>query len=125
MAAVSRGGGGGRTSDLLALNWEHIDTAEWKYLYMPRPKTARRRGQKWVKIEMKPLVRHFLQKWGEYKTKPSGEAPSGDTPVFGTHRGRKDERQGQGRARRVPRRLVRQDLAPRAEARRRHARGVV
>ena len=30
MAAVSRGSGGGRTSDLLALNWEHIDTAEWK-----------------------------------------------------------------------------------------------
>jgi integrase len=87
MAIMSRECGGPRTSDLLALEWRHIDTEKWEWCYIPRPKTARSKGQKWIRIGMPPATVHWLKLWWMKSGRPSGTAP-----VFPTYRkGRKSD----------------------------------
>ncbi len=70
--------GGGRTSDVHAAKWAHVDTTTFAWAITPRPKTRRSTKKKPpVKLVLDPEVGQFLKAWFE-----ASGCPSTDKPVF-------------------------------------------
>jgi integrase len=78
LAVISRTLGGMRTSDLHAWTWQHIDTANWREAFVPRPKTRKKTKDKQRPHELPELAAKYLKEWWMACGRPTGS-----TPVFG------------------------------------------
>lgn len=78
---------GGRISDVYAWRFEHIDLAEWRDAFVPRPKTDKDEDDSARHELPEPFVPHLIS-WWERRGKPT------EGPVFPVRRG---ERVGEHR----------------------------
>ena len=83
MAVFSRTTGGARASDMHALRWEMVDTADWLTCFIPRPKTAKSKKVVHRRHALPELCVRFLKEWWMSKGRPTAGF------VFGVRRRRR------------------------------------